>query len=197
MATTTAKKKTTAATKTAPAVKDPKKEDGLGLTDVTPGTPKLGDDVLVRVKSNVFGELIYENKRTGEVTKWANCGDIQTLDMGALRSMKANAVAFFINQWVVPIGFDDENADKYKVGDIYKALYITQYYKDFIDPADYRAICSWTPEQIKEKVPLMSEGARANLAVALNDYIEKGVLDSLRAIKTFEEVLGCDLKNPE
>lgn len=207
MATTT-KKKTTAP-KTAPkstpktdtkvesAPKEQEKADELKLTDVTPGTPKIGDDALIRVKSNVFGELVYVNKRNGEVTKWANNGDIQTLEMGALRAMRANSIAFFANQWIIPIGFDDENADKYKVGDIFKALYITQYYKDFIDPADYVTICSWTPAQIKEKVPLMSDGAKANLAVALNDYIEKGVLDSLRAIKTFEEVLMCDLKNPE
>ena len=39
--------------------------------------------------------------------------------------------------------------------------------------------------------------AKAKLVVVLNTYIEKGILDSLKAIKTFEEVLGCDLKRPD
>lgn len=44
---------------------------------------------------------------------------------------------------------------------------------------------------------MLSKGAKGKLVVALNTYIEKGVLDSLKAIKTFEEVLGCDLARPE
>ena len=39
--------------------------------------------------------------------------------------------------------------------------------------------------------------AKVNLAVALNTYIEKGILDSLKRIKAFEEALGCELKMPE
>jgi hypothetical protein len=43
----------------------------------------------------------------------------------------------------------------------------------------------------------MSAEARVNLVVALNTYIEKGILDSIKRIKAFEEVLDCDLKIPE
>ena len=111
--------------------------------------------------------------------------------------MKNGAIKFFANQLVIITGFADENAEKYEVADIYKALYITQYYQDVLDPADYEEICSWTPVVIKQKVPMLSKGAKGKLVVALNTYIEKGVLDSLKAIKTFEEVLGCDLMRPE
>jgi hypothetical protein len=44
---------------------------------------------------------------------------------------------------------------------------------------------------------MMSAEAKVNLAVALNTYIEKGILDSLKRIKAFEEVLGCDLRVAE
>ena len=98
---------------------------------------------------------------------------------------------------VIITGFADENADTYTTADIYKALMIGQYYKDLIEPSDYAAVCAWEPEDIKKKVSLMSTEAKANLAVALNTYIEKGILDSLKRIKAFEEVLGCELKIPE
>ena len=40
---------------------------------------KLDDSVLISVKSNTFGGLIYVNPRTGDKTEWNGCGDVQTL----------------------------------------------------------------------------------------------------------------------
>lgn len=39
----------------------------------------------------------------------------------------------------------------------------------------------------------MSSNARMNLIVALNAAIRNGTLDSLRKIKLFEDLLGCEL----
>lgn len=158
---------------------------------------KLDDSALINVRSNVFGELIFIDPVTKEKISWGQCGETLQLPLSTLRHMKNGAVKFFTNQLVLITGFADENADNFEVTDIYKALYITQYYKDVIDPSNYEDICSWSPSVIKEKVSLLSSGAKAKLVVILNTYIEKGVLDSLRAIKTFEEVLGCELKRPE
>ena len=119
------------------------------------------------------------------------------MPLSTLRHMKNGAVKFFTNQLVLITGFADENAEKFEVADIYKALYISQYYKEILDPANYDDICNWKPAEIKEKVSVLSGGAKAKLVVVLNTYIEKGILDPLKAIKTFEEVLGCDLKRPD
>lgn len=169
----------------------------LDLTNTTPGRVNIEDSSIILVKSNVFGQLNYTDKRTFEEVKWPKCGSIQPMTFGLLRSMKASSISFFKNQWIIIVGFGDENADKYTPADIYKNLMITQYYKDLIDPSDFEEVCSWTPEEIKKKVSLMSAEARVNLVVALNTYIEKGILDSIKRIKTFEEVLDCDLKIPE
>lgn len=158
---------------------------------------KLDDSALINVRSNVFGELIFVDPVTKEKMSWNQCGETLQLPLSTLRHMKNGAVKFFTNQLILITGFADENAEKYEVADIYKALYITQYYKEILDPANYEDICSWTPSVIKEKVSMLSSGAKAKLVVVLNTYIEKGVLDSLKAIKTFEEVLGCELKRPE
>lgn len=169
----------------------------IDLQKTTPGAVRLDDTALINVKSNVFGELIFVDPVTKAKVRWIRCGEVLQLPLAMLRNMKNGAVKFFTNQLVIITGFADENAEKYEVADIYKALYISQYYEDILDPTDYDDICSWTPAVIRQKVPMLSKGAKGKLVVALNTYIEKGVLDSLKAIKTFEEVLGCDLARPE
>ena len=169
----------------------------IDIKKVTPGTVRIEDTALINVRSNVFGELIFVDPVTKEMVTWQQCGEVLQLPMVTLRHMKNGAVKFFANQLVLITGFADENADKYEVADIYKTLYISQYYKEILDPTNYEEICSWRPDEIKAKVSMMSNGAKAKLVVALNTYVEKGILDSLKAIRAFEEALGCDLMRPE
>ena len=169
----------------------------LDLDNVTDGMVRLDDAAVVDVKSNVFGKLTYVDKKTQDEVVWEHCGESNPMSIGMLRSMKATQSNFFKNQWVIITGFADENAEKYTTADIYKSLAIVQYYKDLIEPSDYETICSWDPDDIKNNVSMMSAEAKVNLAVALNTYIEKGILDSLKRIKAFEEVLGCDLRVAE
>ena len=197
MATTTKKKPTNKEVDMSDVMAVADEPAFIDLQKTTPGAIRLDDTALINVKSNVFGELIFVDPVTKAKVRWVQCGEVLQLPLAMLRNMKNGAVKFFTNQLVIITGFADENAEKYEVADIYKALYITQYYKDILDPTDYDDICSWTPAVIKQKVPMLSKGAKGKLVVALNTYIEKGVLDSLKAIKTFEEVLGCDLARPE
>lgn len=169
----------------------------IDLSKTSAGAVRIEDTALINVKSNVFGELIFVDPVTKAKYRWMQCGEVLQLPLATLRNMKNGAIKFFANQLVIITGFADENCEKYEVADIYKSLYIAQYYKDILDPTNYDEICSWTPAVIKQKVPMLSKGAKGKLVVALNTYIEKGVLDSLKAIKTFEEVLGCDLMRPE
>ena len=197
MATTTKKKPTNKEVDMSDVMAVADEPMAIDLQKTTPGAVRLDDTALINVKSNVFGELIFVDPVTKAKVRWVQCGEVLQLPLAMLRNMKNGAVKFFTNQLVIITGFADENAEKYEVADIYKALYISQYYKDILDPTNYDDICSWTPAVIKQKVPMLSKGAKGKLVVALNTYIKKGVLDSLKAIKTFEEVLGCDLARPE
>lgn len=153
------------------------------------------NDLMVEVKSCVFGGLIYVDKKTGEEVVWDNEGDTQIMSLKALRSMKASQVAFFKNNWIaIASVIDDESISP---ADIYQALYVQQYYKDIINPDDYSKICNWSVKEIEEKVPLLTKGAKTNLAIALNTYIENGTLDSIKKIKAFEKMLDCELSIPE
>ena len=158
-------------------------------------TVKMTDDMMVEVKSCVFGGLIYKDKRTGEEVFWENEGDIQVVSFELLRSMKSSQVAFFKNNWITVISVLDDNS--ITPADVYKALYVQQYYKDIIDPDDFTKVCGWSVSEIEKKVALLVPAAKTNLAIALNTFIENGTLDSVKKIKAFEKALGCELSIPD
>lgn len=153
----------------------------------------IGDGVLIKVKSAFFGKLYYYNKTSGERYVWEHVGEVQIMPMRELRTMKAQQVAFFKNQWVMIEGIADGEDCNATVEDIYKSLIITQYYKDFIEPDDFSMVCRLSADEIKEKVSYMSTATKENLIVALSTFIQNGELDSIKKIKAFEEALGCVL----
>lgn len=154
----------------------------------------ISEDTLVKVKSGFYGKLYYKNLVTGERVVWENQGEIQTMTVRELRAMRTQQPGFFKNQWLIIAGVADGERCKATPFDICKALVITEYYKNFIDPSNFDQVCDWSDAQIEENVALMSPGARENLIVALNQFIADGRLDSIKKIRTFEKALGCDLK---
>lgn len=165
------------------AVKQPKKQ----------APAQIADNVLVKVKSGFYGKLCYRNTITNERTIWEQIGDVQIMSMRDLREMKATQVTFFKNQWVIILGVADGESCEATPADIYRTLIVTQYYENFIDPTSFDKVCAWSPEEILEKVPLMADGVKDNLCVALNGFIKDGRLDSIKKIKAFEKALGREL----
>ena len=47
-----------------------KEETAVPAKPGQPAKVRLDDSVLIRVKSNTYGQLIYVNKRTGDRTEW-------------------------------------------------------------------------------------------------------------------------------
>ena len=157
----------------------------------------ISDDVLIKVKSGFYGKLYYKNLNSGELTVWEHAGEVQVMSMRDLRAMKAQQVAFFKNQWVIILGVADGENCKAQPEDICRALVVSQYYADFIDPCNYDEACGWNDTEIEERVSMLSAGAKENLVVALNGYVKDGRLDSVRKIRTFEKALDCKLAIPE
>lgn len=168
----------------------------INLKDTTQNA-RIEDHILIKVKSNVFGALVYRNQKSGEETKWSMCGEVQTMTMGDLRAMKANQISFFANQWIIILGVDDGSECNVKPADIYRALGITRYYENVVDPSNFESVCNWSVNEIEQNVSLLSEGAKMNLAIALNEFIKSGALDSVRKVKAFEKALGCSLAELE
>lgn len=155
---------------------------------------KIEDGVSIKVKSGFYGVLHFRNPRSGETFIWEHMGDIQFLSMNDLKTMKAQDVGYFKNQWIVIVGVSEDSNCKATSADICKVLAVDGYYKNFIDPASFNAACNWEDGEIAERVTMLSEGAKQNLIVALNGFIKDGTLDSRRKIKAFEKALECDLQ---
>ena len=155
--------------------------------------PKLNDTVTVNVQSNVFGELIYVDDRSGANVKWHEFGDVQPMSLGDLRVMRNTQRAFFSNNWIFVKEILDDGYEELTAEDVYKNLMVAQYYKDVLNPDNFNSIFRMDEDEMRVAVGRMSNGARMNLVVACNDAIRRGKLDSLRKIRVLEEILGCEL----
>lgn len=158
---------------------------------------KLEDSVLITVKSNVFGKLIFKNNKTGDIIKWLEFGEIQELSIGDLRSMKGTQRRFFSDNWIIIEGVYDEGYEDVTPEDIYKTLQVSQYYEEVLCPKNINDVFNWSASDIKSKVPNMSSGVKESLIIKANELIEAEVLDSLSKIKSLEEVLNCELSKAE
>lgn len=159
---------------------------------------KLDDDVVLSIKSNVFGTLIYINHKTGDEIVWENIGDIQPLFVSDLRAMKAKQLQFFKENWITIEGIEDADTefDDVETEEIYEALQINQYYKDYLCPDDLNKVFNWSVDEIKNKVPRMTRSIREAIAIRSNELIKSGILDSISKLKALEEVLQCELASP-
>lgn len=155
---------------------------------------KLDDSILISVRSNVYGRLIYIDKKYGDLTEWDRYGDVQQMSMAALRSMKSSQRNFFENVWITVLGVYDEGYEDVTPEDIYNSLQVQQYYKEILCPSSLENVLNWSVEEIEEKVPLMANGAKVSLTVLANTCIENGVLDSLGKIRALEKALNCELE---
>lgn len=122
-------------------------------------------------------------------------GEIQVMSMRDLREMKSEQVGFFQNQWIIVLGVAPGEKCKATPEDIYKALIVSQYYTNFINPADFEDVCHWSDSEIERRVSMLSDGAKSNLAVAISGYIQNGQLDSIKKIKAFSKALDCDFRD--
>lgn len=172
-------------------------------TTNTKSTPKrrlrLDDYVLLSVKSNVFGRLIYINHKTNDETQWEEYGEIQPLSVGDLRAMKAKQPDFFKENWITIVGIEsiDDDYDDVDVEEIYEFLMISQYYKKSECPDDLNDIFGWSVDKIREKLPKMTSSVKTSIIIRANELIENGGLDSISKVKAIEEALNCTLTSPE
>lgn len=157
---------------------------------------KLDDSVLLNVRSNVYGGLIYINSRTGDKYEWSEYGDVQQLTAGDLRAMKGSQRSFFQNQWIIIDSIADSGYEDVTRDEIYKALMVSQYCDGLVDLEDFDDVFALSPDELRRLIAKMSDGSRLNLLVAANTAIANGTLDSLRTIQTLESCLGCELDKP-
>ena len=156
---------------------------------------KLDDNVSILVASNIFGELIYINHKTGDKYTWENMGDVQSLYVSDIRAMKSNQRKFLEENWIVLNGIAD-TSDEYEdvdITEVYEALQIANYYKNFLCPSNLNDVFNWSVEDIRNKVSKMPTSTKETIAIRANELIKEGIIDSIAKVKALEEVIGCEL----
>lgn len=149
------------------------------------------------VKSNVFGELIYINDRTGDQFIWENYGEEQTLTAKDIRDMKARQQMFFKEDWVSIIDSHSVDMSVYTLKDIYDALQVGRYYDENAIAFELDDIFSMNEKEMRETIASMSDTIKRTVVIRANDKIKDGSLDSISKVKLLEKVLNCELASPE
>lgn len=181
----------------AEAIQENEKERTTRTREIkrVPKQTKITDNTLIKVKSAVFGKLIFVNKRNGNKIVWNSQGEVKYLTFGELVEIRNQSISFYKNQRILVLGMAEEEECDATVEDVYNALGVKEYYKNLVDPTDYRAICGWSVQEIPERVKMLSQKVKENLVVALNQFIKDGVLDSRKKIQSFKTALGCEFED--
>lgn len=157
----------------------------------------IPDYVRLVVQSNVYGQLIYVNGRTGDTFLWDNFGDYQALTMGDLRAMRGSQNKFFSNNYIFIDHVEEEGYQDVTPEEVYKLLGVSQYYKDILSPENFTEIFTLSESEMRKRLLRLGVGAKTNVIVAANEAIKRGDLDSLKKIRMIEELLNCELMSNE
>lgn len=158
----------------------------------------LTDTVPILVSNNLPNDLIYINHKSGDLYMWQG-GETQQLYVSDIRAMKSNQRKFLEENWISIEGISDDD-DMYadvEINDILEALQISHYYKDKLYPKNLSEIFNWKNDEIRLKVPKMPKSVKESIVIMANDFIKKGILDSISKVKGLEEALDCQLTSPD
>lgn len=142
----------------------------------------FGLDDYVTVRNGYNGTLVYKSARTGEVFKWSEFGGEQEMQMHDLKSAKNSDKAFFENNWFM---FDDPDVIEY--------LGVGMYYKNALTLDGFDELFKMQPNEIEERVKLLSKGQKSSVANRARKLIADGEIDSIKAINALEKSLGVEL----
>ena len=146
---------------------------------------KITTDTMVECKNGTHGNLFYASVRNPGVTyEWNEFGEVQELDYGELVSMRGSQRRFFEDNWILI-----EDAE------VLKKLGVEKYYKNALTTENFDSVFTWNAEEIKQKVPQMSDGLKLSIRMRAEELMKQGKLDSLSMIQALNAVLGCDLQD--
>lgn len=136
----------------------------------------------ITIRNGFNGRLVYVSKRTGERLVWDEFGSEQDMELQELKNAKNSARAFFENNWFM---IDDPEVIAY--------LGVERYYKNALRFDSFDELFAKSPEEIKERVALLSAGQKASVAYRARQLIAAKEIDSIRVIEALEESLAAEL----
>lgn len=177
-------------TDTSASKKSTQEKKSENTTTVVKEQPKeirqyAGDD-LIPCKSLTKGELIYVGKKSGEVYKWADFGDVTEVEYQDLLGLRAKKSDFIYKTMFVIM--DEEVLEDPKWADV-KKIY-DKIYSDNIEELIEMPI-----SKFKSVFPNLPEGLKKAMVVEVGTQMEEGTFDSIQKIKFIDEICKTDLSS--
>lgn len=144
-----------------------------------------GDD-LIPCKSMTKGELIYIGKKSGEIYRWSDFGDITEVEYQDLLGLKAKKSAFIYDTMFMIL--DEDLLEDPKWSDV-KKIY------DKIYSDDVQELLEMPLSKFKEIFPNLPNGLKKATVVEAGTQMENGTFDSIQKIKFIDETCGTDLSS--
>jgi hypothetical protein len=136
----------------------------------------------ITVRNGFNGKLVYKSSRTGERFVWDGFGAEQEMEVQELKSARNSSKAFFENNWFM---FDDPG--------IIEFLGVQRMYANALTYEDFDTLFEMNPDEIEERIALLSKGQKASVAYRARQLINEGKIDSIKVINALEKSLGIDL----
>ena len=140
----------------------------------------FNDTDLIECKSVTSGELIMIGKKSGNVYKWADYGDIENVEYRDLLYATRSKLSY-ITAPLMLILDDDFISQNKELSDFYDNVYV---FKDVMEILDLPV------DKMKEVVSKLPKGIKNAIKGIVATLIEEGQFDSLKKMKALDEVLG-------
>jgi len=143
---------------------------------------QLDENLLVPIRSNVAGTLIYKSPRTGQIWEFSNYGDEDVIELKELRSMLNSQRSFLEKGWIKIL--DDE---------VVEYLNLERYQKKVLDREDIELLFEMEPEKIKETISGMSTNNKILVFEIAREKYLNGELRDIHVINAIQGALGQKL----
>jgi len=141
------------------------------------------DNDLIMCKSITAGEYLYVGDKSKNLYSWITDGDEVGVEYADLISaIRTKKPCIFKPRVII---MDDDILSNYpEVQEIYNSLYS----KD-----DLKEILKLSPAKMREVISKLPDGAKDSIKTIAITSIDNGELDSIRTVKTIDEIFGTDM----
>ena len=138
------------------------------------------DTDLIECKSVTSGELIMVGKKSGDVYKWADYGDVERVEYQDLLYATRSKLSYITAPMILVLDDDFVSQNK-ELSDFYENVYV---FKDIMEILDLPV------EKMKAVVSKLPQGIKNAIKGTVITLINNDQFDSVKKIKALDEVLG-------
>lgn len=184
MSTTT--KKTTAAAKVATKETVPAVEIAKKASTPAPAARVYKGDDLIPCRSVTRGGLVCVGKKSGEIYRWSDYGDVTEVEYQDLMGLRASKTRFIYGPLFI---IEDEEllADP-------KWKDVVAVYEKALAYEDLNTMLELPPATFRVALENLPKAMRKAVATEVSTRLSDGLFDSLQKVKIVDEICGTDLK---